>query len=135
MYRDVGDVCDFDFGLRVSQTGKKIYFTDEYTAKYRISDVAISNSKLNDSGLTAYLMVDRTPVPATSLALKNAWMRDRAGVAVGQAIANKKYGVANEIFFSKHHFRKIFTLGGLKRMFFLLWGRLASGSEAKSSAA
>ncbi|MBC6610306.1 glycosyltransferase family 2 protein [Hymenobacter sp. BT507] len=124
-YREVGDVCDFDFGFRVGQTGAKIHFVPTYTAKYRISNSAVSTGKQNDAGLASYLMVKEVPVPAQSALLKKKWLKSRAAVAVGQAIANKRFKTAIRIYFSEDHLSKIPTPGGIKRLLnILLLGHL-----------
>lgn len=119
-YRDIGDACDFDFGLRVSQSGAKIHFTDTYTSKYRISEESVSMRSMNDAALKAYFMVKDIAVHGESLNLRNKWLQDRSGVAVGQAIANRKIKSAVMIFFSRYHFRKVFTPGGMKRFLLIM---------------
>lgn len=124
-YREVGDVCDFDFGFRVGQAGAKIHFVPQYTAKYRISNSSVSMGKQCDNGLISYLMVKQTPVPAQSTSLKDKWLKSRAAIAVGQATANKRFKTAIQIYFSKDHIGKIPTLGGIKRLLnILLLGHL-----------
>ncbi|MFD2573295.1 glycosyltransferase family 2 protein [Spirosoma soli] len=114
-YRPIGEACDFDFGFRVGQTGEKIHFVNKFTAKYRLSAVAVSTNPRNESGLISYLMVKDTAVPQESIKYKDAWLKSRAGVAVGQAISNGKIDLAIDIFLSKYHFAKMFTPGGVKR--------------------
>ena len=38
---EVGDACDYDFGIRLALNFDKFYFINKYTAKYRITDGSI----------------------------------------------------------------------------------------------
>lgn len=41
-----GDACDFDFSIRYCDDGAEIWFVDQYTSAYRVSDDAISRSSI-----------------------------------------------------------------------------------------
>ncbi|BAU11546.1 glycosyl transferase family protein [Leptolyngbya sp. NIES-3755] len=43
--RRVGDACDFDFGLRLASHNSHLFFLDEYTAKYRLTDVSVGQGR------------------------------------------------------------------------------------------
>jgi glycosyltransferase involved in cell wall biosynthesis len=115
-YKQVGDACDYDFGLRISQTGKKLFFLDCYTAKYRLSNVSVSLSQRNNAALTAYLMASALSIPPKSIPIRDKWLKDRAGVAIGNALANEDIKSALSIYFSRHHLSQAITLGGIKRL-------------------
>ncbi|HTE28216.1 glycosyltransferase family 2 protein [Flavitalea sp.] len=129
-YRNIKDACDFDFGLRLGLTGAKMYFKDHYVAKYRISDVSVSKSQTNDSALYAFREIEKLPVPAKSLGIKLKWLKDRAGVAVGQSISTENYEAASQLFYSKYHLPKIFTIGGIKRFIRLCILGMRAGKTA-----
>lgn len=119
-YQQVGDACDYDFGLRVSQTGKRIFFLDCYTAKYRLSAVSVSLTSNNNAALTAYLLASNISIPAKSIPLRDNWLKARSGVAISNALANQNINAALKIYFSKHHLSKVMTLGGIKRFYSIL---------------
>lgn len=126
-YRNIGDACDFDFGLRVGKTGRNIRFINTYTAKYRLSAEGVSTSPSCDNGLVSFLMVQQTPVPLQTQPLKEQWLKDKAAVAVGQAIATKQFALATQIYFSKYHFHKILTLGGARRLLQIVFSPVLFG--------
>ncbi len=115
-----GDACDFDFALRLGMKNIKLYFINEYTAKYRISDDAINKKSDNNAGVLSFKFVESLKVPAESMAYKNRWLREKAPVAIADATNIRSYADATHIYFSKWHYRKIITPGGIKRLFRIL---------------
>jgi glycosyltransferase involved in cell wall biosynthesis len=64
-YRDdpeVGDACDLDFGIRLGADGGGFLFLDQYTAKYRVTDTAVSRSSENIA-ISAYNLVAQIELP------------------------------------------------------------------------
>lgn len=122
-YREVGDACDFDFGFRVGRSMENFFYVDKYVSKYRISQESVTRRSMNDAGLTAYLMVKTAKIPFKSRKLKAKWLRGRAGVAMGQALDNRKLETAIKIYFSKDHIFQIITPGGVKRLLRILASR------------
>jgi len=113
------DACDFDFGLRIGISNYRIHFIDEFTAMYRLSAEAVSNHPDNNCGLEAYQLLDELKVPASSQSYKDRWLKDKAPIAVMQAIRkDKKLGY--KMYFSKAHRSSILTIGGVKRLLYLL---------------
>ncbi len=118
MYREEAeDACDFDFGLRLGMSNGDFHFIDKYTAKYRLSYKAVSRNPKNNASLKSYELVRDLKVPVTSLELKARWLKQKAPLAVGQAIRLKKKKKAIAIFFSKWHRSRIFTPSGVKVFF------------------
>lgn len=113
------DACDFEFGLRLGINNYKMHFVNVYTAYYRISNEAISSSN-NDFALMAYLIAKKTPVPESSMALKNKWMVTQSKVACHFAIKLRSKKEAWDIYFDPWHRKNIWTLGGVKRFFQLV---------------
>jgi glycosyltransferase involved in cell wall biosynthesis len=113
---DAGDACDFDFALRLGIQNLKLFFLDEYTAKYRISDDAINKKSNNNAGVLSFKFVETLKVPAESMSYKNKWLLKKAPVAIADATNNRSYSEAIRIYFSKWHRRKIITPGGVKRL-------------------
>tara|TARA_R110000868_G_scaffold9301_5_gene46707 strand:- start:292 stop:1200 length:909 start_codon:yes stop_codon:yes gene_type:complete len=114
------DACDYEFGLRLGIKNYTMHFINKFTAYYRESNTSLSNNTYNNAGLTSYQIAKNTPVPESSLVLKNRWMLSKSPIACVQAInlSNKKEAWA--IYFDPWHRKKIFTLGGLKRFLMLL---------------
>jgi glycosyltransferase involved in cell wall biosynthesis len=116
----IGDACDFDFGFRLGQEGIKMYFINEFTAKYRTT----LNSVSSESTTTAYKSYkllhlyskkDKSSILSTRL-------KQKAPIAIIQANSSGNKKDAFNIFFSKWHFNKIFTPGGIKRFLILTLG-------------
>lgn len=116
----IGDACDFEFGLKLGVQGHKIFFLNEYTANYRISDVAVSNSAGNDAALVSYLLAQQTVVSQQSDAYKDSWLREKVAVALAQSAMLGHTGLAARLFFSKYHQNKIATPGGIKRLLLVI---------------
>jgi glycosyltransferase involved in cell wall biosynthesis len=47
-FAEVGHACDTDFGLRLCAAARDIWFLNEFTMRYRITDVAISKTSIVD---------------------------------------------------------------------------------------
>ncbi len=113
---DAGDACDFDFALRLGMQNLKLYFLDEYTAKYRLSNDAVNKKSNNNAGVLSFKFVETLKVPKESTVHKNRWLRGKAPVAVADATNIRLYAEAIRIYFSKWHRDKIITPGGVKRL-------------------
>jgi glycosyltransferase involved in cell wall biosynthesis len=61
-FAEVGHACDMDFGLRFCAAARDIWFVDEYTAKYRTTDIAISKTSIVDP--YTYAMLCEIPASA-----------------------------------------------------------------------
>lgn len=119
----VGDACDYDFGFRVGLKGYKIYFTNVYTAKYRLTSGAISTSVNNYCAYFAYKLLKNTNLPAEFDKKKIKKLREFAPIAIAQAISSKvprSHYEATKIYFSKYHKGKILSLGGIKRLLLII---------------
>jgi len=115
------DACDFDFALRVGKENHKVYFLNEYTANYRLSNDAVSTGTNNSAGFISYLMIENLEVPSESLKYKALCLNNKAPVALVSAINLKKKRKAMDIYFSKWHRKKILSLGGIKRFALILF--------------
>jgi len=58
---NVGDVCDYDFGLRVAATYTLFFFLNQYTAMYRLTERAVSTGN-NHSDLV-YQLIEALDLP------------------------------------------------------------------------
>lgn len=114
------DACDYEFGLRLGLKHYKMRFVDCYTSYFRISHNSISTHTGNDAALTAYQIAKRTPVPESSIDLKNKWMVYKSPMACMQAIKLRTKKEAFSIYFDPWHRKTIWTLGGIKRLLTLL---------------
>jgi glycosyltransferase involved in cell wall biosynthesis len=117
---EAGDACDFDFALRVGMRNSKLYFLNEFTASYRFSNDAINKKSTNNAGILSFYIVEKLDVPAASLPHKIRWLENKAPVAIADATNLRWYKNALQIYFSRWHRNKIFTLGGIKRFLFIL---------------
>jgi glycosyltransferase involved in cell wall biosynthesis len=121
-YNDkANDACDFDFGLRLGIANYKMYFTNVYTANYRISNESVSNKNDFNGGITSFELVEALKVPDSSLNLKKKWLINKSPIAIVEAARLKDYRKASKLYFSKWHRGKILTLGGIKRLFIVAY--------------
>lgn len=119
-YKKVGIVCDFEFGLRIGQTGSKFYFVNEYVARYRVWEGRITNTDKNDSALAAYNLVENIEVPADSKKYKDQWLSNISHVAIGQAINIEEFNRALKLYVRHFRLNRFFTMGGMKQFVLLL---------------
>jgi glycosyltransferase involved in cell wall biosynthesis len=59
----VGDACDLDFGIRLAADGGAFFFLDQYTAKYRTTEVSVLRSAGNNIAILAYNLIADVALP------------------------------------------------------------------------
>lgn len=119
---DIGNGCEYDFGLRLGQNYDGFYFVDEYLGTYRITEDSIARNSGDDAGIQAFRLALSTSVPASLEEAKVFWLRDRAPVAIKEAKEMGSYKEALAIYFSKYHpFSIRIHPRGLKRLFTILF--------------
>jgi glycosyltransferase involved in cell wall biosynthesis len=114
---EVGEACDTDFGLRVCLRAKSVWFLDEYTAMYRISEDAVSKrSRLEPF---AYDAIEGAEVPPAAKAARTQALQHLAPGATSGFARLDRPERALSIFLSKNYrFRdKLRPRGG----YHLLW--------------
>jgi GT2 family glycosyltransferase len=109
-----GDACDFEFAFRLGLQNAKLYFFNDYTSNYRISEDANGRKKGNNGAMLAFKMVEETMVPEEMLKNKIKWLNEIAPYAIGSATNLRQFKRALQIYFSKWHRNKIFTFIGVK---------------------
>jgi glycosyltransferase involved in cell wall biosynthesis len=77
---EVGEACDTDFGVRLCVAADSVWFLDEYTAKYRNSEDAIS--KISYLQPFAYSSIEGAAVPTAALPAKRIALQGLAPAAV-----------------------------------------------------
>lgn len=82
---EVGDACDFDFGLRLSAVADAFYFLDDYTAMYRLTSVGVSPNN-NYANLT-FDLVAQVAVPGELESERQQQLRTFAAPAVYRWLA------------------------------------------------
>lgn len=122
-HNDIGNGCEYDFGLRIGLAGYKMYFIDEYLAKYRVSDISMSKSKTDDAGYQAFQILKNINVSSQfAKEIKSRRLYDRAPIAITQAVNIGKKKVALSIYLSKWYYKRIFSIGGFKRILYIIFG-------------
>ncbi len=110
--QDVGDCCDTDFGLRLCEAATDIWFLDEFTAKYRISNESISKHSI--VAPQTYNMLVRLQVPTAAEALLAEARLEIAPSAVSGFARRGETNQALRLFLSKDYpFRKRLSGRGL----------------------
>lgn len=116
----VGNAGDFDFGLRLGLAGTQFYFLPIYTAKYRIYTHSVARDG-TDSGYQSYnLILALKDYKPRIIDYREMILKIKAPLAIVQALRKGKRKEAIRIYFSKWHFRKILTLGGIKRFLLII---------------
>ena len=122
--RLMGDACDFGFGIlcALAFPNLKCMFVDSFTAIYREGKESVGrrNAK-NDAAYRAFKYVSGLHRDITEKPIMTKWLREKAPVAIAQAIALGHRKEALGIYFSKWHLPRIVTPGGIKRALLLVW--------------
>jgi glycosyltransferase involved in cell wall biosynthesis len=120
-YRDipeVGDACDFDFGLRLAAIATSFYFLDRYTAKYRITQSSILTGN-NYTNLT-FDLIEQVSLPLELEPIRLQQMHKYAGSAVSCWLALGASREALRIYASTAYgWRRRLTLKGLAQAFLI----------------
>jgi len=103
----VGDACDFAFGLGIadyimSHTGK-ILFLDQYTSMYRLTDLSVASTVANNAPSYTYFPLQALKLPTELEASRHQRLQKYAPLAVGRAIAFGRHSTAVKIYTSTHY--------------------------------
>lgn len=108
----VGDSCDFDFGLRLASFGEKFYFLDEYTCQYRLTGQSVS-SQNNYTHLT-FRLIQNLQIPADLEEIREKCLKKFAVSAVTRYLELTDQMSAKEIYLSKYYpLKKRFSVKGI----------------------
>ena len=112
---EVGDAADFDFGLQLAFKYSNFFFLDKYTAKYRLSNISISQN--TSSTAQCFNMILNTDFPEELSGAKEYELKREASTAIIQLINVGKKKQALDIYFSQYYpLSKRFSLGGIRRL-------------------
>ena len=89
--------CDYDFGLRLAQAGASFYFLNQYTAKYRLSEVAVSKK-----GFPTYMfsLIESIVVAPSQQWAKNWALQRLAPIIIYNYIAKGQWRCALRVWLS-----------------------------------
>jgi glycosyltransferase involved in cell wall biosynthesis len=114
-YRDiseVGDACDFDFGLRLATIATSFYFLDCYTAKYRMTQSSVSTGN-NYTNLT-FDLIQQASLPPELEPVRLQQMHKYAVPAVNRWLALGANREAFRVYTSTAYgWRRRLTLTGM----------------------
>ncbi len=68
-FKEVGEACDFDFGIRLCSQASQLWFLNKYISAYRFSDDAITNSAITPP--YSYRLLKELEVPKEFQAILN----------------------------------------------------------------
>jgi glycosyltransferase involved in cell wall biosynthesis len=103
-YRDspeVGDACDYDFGLRLAAQSEEFYFLNQFTAAYRLTDVSILKGN-NYTNLT-YNLISSLEIPESLEIYRIEKLRQHASPAINKYLQNGDKHKALDIYFSSYY--------------------------------
>lgn len=114
---DAGDACDFYFGYQIGAAGHRTYFVDKFLGKYRLHQQSISHSRMSSMALNAYeLLSQATPTTALGQSIRALRLRERAPIAITEAVYMGKRRQALAILFGPWYRSRLITPRGLKRL-------------------
>lgn len=117
-----GNGVDFHFCYKLGIERVNCLYIDKYVSNYRISNDGIS--RISDSGYFAFKLISILDINESNfLTLKEIFLKKKAPIAIVQAKAKGLKKQAWNIYFSKYHFWKILSLGGIRRGLLLLFNR------------
>ena len=121
---DAGETGDYAFGVELARTTEgNFYFTDEYTAQYRLSEESLSGG--SDSSYRAFkIATEKVPDEVRTHPLVQEWLRNRSPVAVMRAAQHGFVRDGFSWYFGPHHRHRIPTLGGIRRLLVLIGASL-----------
>jgi glycosyltransferase involved in cell wall biosynthesis len=120
---EAGDACDFAFGVELArQSSGDFYYVDAFVSQYRHSEESVVRGE--ESADTAYrafkVVTERLPDRVRSDPYVQKWLRERSPVAIMMAAQNGFTTDGLRWFFGPYHRRRIFSLGGGRRLLALL---------------
>ncbi len=118
---NAGDACDFEFSLRLGLANCKMYFLNEYTAKYRISKDANSHKIDNNNAILSFNIVQKLNLPGEFIPRKNYWLKSCVSIAISNAAHLGLHKRAFQLYFSKWHRTRIISPGGIKRLLVIIF--------------
>ncbi|MCI0574186.1 MAG: hypothetical protein L0Y66_25935, partial [Myxococcaceae bacterium] len=100
---EVGDACDYDFGLRLASRFRGFWFLGEDTARYRLSETSVSRAGSNNAPMSAYLLLEALCVPEGLEAVRDERLQQHAPAAISNALRAGDLGLARRLYVSRHH--------------------------------
>lgn len=109
-----GDAVDFYFCLLLAHQNVNFVFTDTFVSKYRITENSVSTN--SNAGYFSFKLVEQFKTKNEyEKNLQFVFLKNRAPMAIMEALKMNDKKFAKEIFWSQYHKDKIWSLGGVKR--------------------
>lgn len=110
-----GDAVDFYFCLNLALQEVLFVFIDTYISSYRVSNDSISSN--SNAGYYSFSIVEKLVcLDNNAKQARISFLNEKCPVAIMEALNMGKTDKAKAMCFSKYHRKKLFTLGGLKRL-------------------
>ena len=98
---NVGDACDFDFGLQLASSYEKFFFLNQFTAMYRLTNISVSRAS-NYSNLS-YQLIKSLQVPDELKTFQGKRLQEYASPAINKWLALGNRYEAHQIYISKYY--------------------------------
>jgi hypothetical protein len=121
--RRFGDACDFGFAVLCAQARPqgRAFFVDKVTAYYRVTKQSVSRGRRSaDNAYQAFKFLHEQRLNPVHQGPVEQLLKDRAAVAIGQAINLGHTREAWSWYFGRWHRHRILTPGGARRFLRLL---------------
>jgi glycosyltransferase involved in cell wall biosynthesis len=126
----VGNICDYDFGLRLASKYGNFRFIDQYTSMVRATDISISQSH-NNSDLS-YQLIESVALPDSLASFRQERLKLHAVPAVSQWIATGNKAAAFKVYRSEYYsWKSRLSLKGLVHALLLCLPKLLGQSFFK----
>ena len=101
---EVGNGCEYDFGLRLATSHNGFFFLNAFTAKYRLTtSQSMSNNPNDDAAMQSFLVLRAAEVPEDAAWAKEFQLKRLAPRAIAQLLRRGRNEEALEIILSKHY--------------------------------
>jgi glycosyltransferase involved in cell wall biosynthesis len=115
---EVGDACDYDFGIRLALWYGNFWFLDEYTAAYRLSEVSVTKGASFDGPYHVFHILKDLRVPEFLEPTRQAGIKDLSPFALNNMLQKGMKREAQKLYFSGDYpLLKKISARGLWHMF------------------
>ncbi len=105
-FHEVGEACDFDFGLRLCSETSKIWFHNEYTSAYRFSDDAITKTAITAPFIYKFLKETKVSTKEAEEELHKSFKVFAPNAAAGYARMGQGWNALRVLLSSDYSFKK-----------------------------
>jgi len=116
---EVGDACDYEFGIRLALAFENFYFLNQYTAKYRLTNVSVTSNARTAEYM--YPIMQSLTLPESAEHARRLTLERLAPVAIkSYALQGRKKEALNIYFSEFYSSKRRFSLKGIYHRLLIL---------------